>query len=57
MLTGKINRQQSGEPGTRQGDGWAEPYIKDKALFYNLIDTLQEIAVQHRVSVAQVTLA
>ncbi|MBO3065766.1 aldo/keto reductase [Staphylococcus shinii] len=57
LLTGKINRQQSGESGTRQGDGWAEPYIKDKELFYNLVDTLQEIANQHRVSVAQVTLA
>lgn len=57
LLTGKINRQQAGEPGTRQGDGWAEPYVKDTALFYDLIDTLQEIATQHQVSVAQVTLA
>ncbi|MBO1204891.1 MULTISPECIES: aldo/keto reductase [Staphylococcus] len=57
LLTGKINRTQSGEAGTRQGDGWPEPYIKNKALFYQLINVMQEIALNHNVSVAQVTLA
>ena len=57
LLTGKINRTQSGETGTRQGDGWPEPYIKNKALFYQLINVMQEIALNHNVSVAQVTLA
>jgi aryl-alcohol dehydrogenase-like predicted oxidoreductase len=57
LLTGKVSRTKSGEAGTRQGDGWPEPYIKNHELFYNLVDVLNDIAVQHNVSVAQVTLA
>ncbi|MCU5746656.1 aldo/keto reductase [Staphylococcus sp. SQ8-PEA] len=57
LLTGKVTRNNSGEPGTRQGDGWPEPYIKDYKLLYDLVDTLQEIANHHNVSVPQVTLA
>ncbi|EHJ07500.1 aldo/keto reductase [Staphylococcus simiae] len=58
MLTGKITKQhRQGDKGTRQGDGWAEPYIKDADLFYNLIDILTQIAHAHSVSVPQVVLA
>ncbi len=58
LLTGKITRDnKQGQPGTRQGDGWAEPYVKDYNLLYDLVDVLQEIANHHQVSVPQVTLA
>ncbi|MGZ9549461.1 aldo/keto reductase, partial [Staphylococcus epidermidis] len=58
LLTGKITRDnKQGQPGTRQGDGWAEPYVKDYNLLYDLVDVLQEIANHHQVSVPQVPLA
>ncbi|MCD8787428.1 aldo/keto reductase [Staphylococcus gallinarum] len=57
LLTGKIDRNKNGDPGTRQGEGWGEPYIKNKELFYQLIDILKEIALNHNVSVPQVVLA
>lgn len=58
LLTGKITRdQRSGEPGTRQGDGWAEPYVKDHERFFQLMDVAKEIAANHKVSIPQVILA
>lgn len=57
LLTGKISRDQKAEPGTRQGENWPEPYIKDKAFFYDLVDMLKDIASKHNVSVPQVVLA
>lgn len=57
LLTGKITRNKKAESGTRQGNGWPEPYIKDLDQFYNLVDVLQDIASKHGSSVSQVTLA
>lgn len=57
LLTGKITRDKKGEPNTRQGDGWAEPYVKDHELFYRLIELVQEIAHNHQATVPQVVLA
>ena len=57
LLTGKITRNKKAEPGTRQGNNWPEPYIKDINLFYDLMDVLQDIASKHNVSVTQVVLA
>ena len=57
MLNGKITRNQKAQPGTRQGNGWAEPYLKDKEFFYNLVEMLQDIASKHKVTVPQVVLA
>lgn len=57
LLTGKITRDKKGEPNTRQGDGWVEPYVKDHELFYRLIELVQEIAHAHNATVPQVILA
>ncbi|OCA90341.1 aldo/keto reductase [Bacillus sp. FJAT-27225] len=57
LLTGKITRNKKAEPGTRQGDGWSEPYIKDIDLFYNLVDLLKDVASKHKATVPQVVLA
>lgn len=57
LLTGKITRDKNGEPNTRQGDGWAEPYVKDHDLFYQLIDTVAEIAHRHNATIPQIVLA
>ncbi|ANZ34532.1 aldo/keto reductase [Staphylococcus carnosus] len=57
LLTGKITRDKKGEPRTRQGDGWPEPYIKNHELFYKLIDLVTEIAHKHNATIPQVVLA
>ena len=57
LLTGKISRNKKAEPGTRQGEGWPEPYIKDKEMLYNLVDMLKDIASKHNATVTQVVLA
>src|SRR5699024_9813005 len=57
LLTGKITRNQKAQPGTRQGEGWPEPYIKDKKLFYDLVELLQDVASGHGATVPQVVLA
>lgn len=57
LLTGKISRDQKAPSGTRQGGGWAEPYIKDKALLFDLVDLLKDIAASHDATVPQVVLA
>lgn len=57
LLTGKITRDQKAEPGTRQGEDWPEPYIKDKKLFYDLVELLQDVASGHNATVPQVVLA
>ena len=57
LLTGKITRNKKAEPGTRQGEGWQEPYIKDLDLFYDLVDALQDVASKHNATVPQVVLA
>ncbi|RHW34067.1 aldo/keto reductase [Lysinibacillus yapensis] len=57
LLTGKITRNKKAEPGTRQGNDWPEPYIKNLELFYDLVDLLQEVASKHKATVPQVVLA
>lgn len=57
LLTGKITREKKGEPNTRQGDGWAEPYVKNHELFYRLIECVQDIAQAHNATVPQIILA
>lgn len=57
LLTGKITKNKKAEPGTRQGEDWPEPYIKDKQLFYDLVDLLQDVASDHNAAVPQVVLA
>lgn len=54
---GKITREKKGEPNTRQGDGWAEPYVKNHELFYRLIECVQDIAQAHNATVPQIILA
>lgn len=57
LLTGKFTRNKMFEPGTRQGNGWPETYIKNPDLFYNLIDLLQDVASKHKATVPQIVLA
>lgn len=57
LLTGKITRDQKAPKGTRQGENWPEPYVRDKKLFYDLIDMLNDIATKHNATVPQVVLA
>lgn len=57
LLIGKITRNQSPQPGTRQGSDWDEPYIKDKKLLYDLVDLLNDTASKYIATVPQVVLA
>ncbi|MFB9860438.1 aldo/keto reductase [Salinicoccus siamensis] len=57
LLTGKISRDRKAEPGTRQGEGWGEPYVKDEKLFFDLVEMLQDVASDHNATVPQVVLA
>lgn len=57
LLTGKITREKSAPEGTRQGSDWGEPWIMDDERLYKVIDTLQEVADNHKASVPQIALA
>lgn len=57
ILSGKITRNSKAEPGTRQGDDWPEPYIKNKEFYYDLVDMLHETASKYNATVPQVVLA
>jgi aryl-alcohol dehydrogenase-like predicted oxidoreductase len=56
LLSGKHRRDNTPE-GTRQLAGWTEPPIRDAERLWKIVDTLVEIAGEHKVSAAQVALA
>ena len=57
LLSGKYSRDTLKQAGTRFAEGWNEPPIRDWDRLWNIVDVLQSIALQKKVSVAQVTLA
>ena len=57
LLTGKFRRGQEGPEGARHTLGWDEPPIRDEEKLYDIIDALVDIANEHDVSAAQVSLA
>lgn len=57
MLTGKIDRDSEAPPGTRQGEGWAQPWVHDKERLYEVIDALKEVAEGRNATVPQIALA
>jgi aryl-alcohol dehydrogenase-like predicted oxidoreductase len=56
LLSGKHRRNASSE-GRRQLAGWTEPPIRDEERLWAIVDTLVEIAGEHKVSAARVALA
>ncbi|HYW97005.1 MAG TPA: aldo/keto reductase [Bacteroidales bacterium] len=57
LLTGKYTRDKKPGGGTRVSEGWTEPPIRDEERLWNIVDVLIEIAEDHNVSAAQVSLA
>lgn len=57
LLTGEITRNKKAELGTRQGNGWPEPYIRNLEFFYDLVDLLHDVASNDHATVPQVVLA
>jgi len=57
LLTGKYTRDKKPEGVTRMSEGWKEPPIRDEERLWNIVDTVNEIAANHNVSGAQVSLA
>ena len=56
LLSGKYRRDKDAEEG-RHVEGWDEPPVRDPDKLYDTIDVLVEIAEEHDVSAAQVSLA
>ena len=56
LLSGKYRRDRDAEEG-RHVEGWDEPPVRDPDKLYDTIDALVEIAEEHSVSAAQVSLA
>ncbi|MCG1010287.1 aldo/keto reductase [Salinicoccus sp. ID82-1] len=57
LLNGKIDRNNSAPSGTRQGEGWPEPWVRDEERLYDVIDALKEVADNRGASVPQIALA
>jgi aryl-alcohol dehydrogenase-like predicted oxidoreductase len=57
LLSGKYRRGQTAPDGSRHLNNWGEPPIHDEDQLYNIIDALVEIAGNHKVSPAQISLA
>lgn len=57
LFNGKIGRGKSAPEGTRQGNGWPEPWVMDNERLYNVIDALQEVAKNHGATIPQIALA
>ncbi len=57
LLSGKYTRDKKPEGVTRMSGGWEEPPIRDEDRLWNIVDAINEIAGEHQVSGAQVTLA
>lgn len=56
LLSGKYRRDKDASEG-RHVEGWDEPPVRDPDKLYDTIDVLVEIAEEHGVSAAQVSLA
>lgn len=56
LLSGAFGRNKTPEQ-SRQAQGWSEPPIRDQERLWSIVDVLEEIAAERRVSVAQVNLA
>jgi len=57
LLSGKYSRDKKPEGITRVSEGWPEPPIRDEERLWNIVDVLNDVAAQHKVSGAQVALA
>ena len=57
LLSGKYTRNKKPEGVTRMSEGWEEPPIRDEERLWKIVDTINEIAKEHGVSGAQVSLA
>ena len=56
-LTGKIDRHNAAPPGTRQGEGWEQPWIMSDERLYGVVDALKEVAGVRNAAVPQIALA
>ena len=54
LLNGKIGRDKKAPENTRQGGGWPEPWVQDQERLYQVIDALEEVAINHNASVPQI---
>jgi len=57
LLSGKYRRNHQAPAGSRQLTDWNEPPVYDQEGLYDIIEVLVNIAEQHGVSAAQVSLA
>lgn len=57
LMSGKYRRCQDGPQGARHLGEWDEPPVRDTDALYDVIDVLVDVADEHGVSAAQVTLA
>ncbi|CAN5920645.1 aldo/keto reductase [soil metagenome] len=57
LMSGKYRRDQDGPEGSRHVGEWDEPPVRDTDALYDVIDVLVEVADEHGVSAAQVSLA
>src|SRR6202167_5740443 len=57
LLSGKSRRNHQAPAGSRQLTDWNEPPVYDQEGLYDIIEVLVNIAAQHGVSAAQVSLA
>ncbi|MCK0714695.1 aldo/keto reductase [Chromohalobacter sarecensis] len=57
LLTGKVRRGQKTPSGTRQGNGWPEPYVHDMERAYDIIEEMAAIGDAHHCSIPRVCLA
>ena len=57
VFNGKLRRGQKAPEGTRQGNGWPEPYIHDMERAYDIIELLAEIGEKHNASIPRTCLA
>lgn len=57
LFNGKVRRGQKAPEGTRQGNGWPEPYVHDMERAYAIIELLAEIGEAHNASIPRTCLA
>ncbi|MGK7379471.1 aldo/keto reductase [Planococcus sp. 1R117A] len=54
LLNGKIGRHKQAPDNTRQGAGWPEPWVQDQERLYQVIDALEDVAMNHNASIPQI---
>lgn len=57
LLSGKHTRDRPVAPGSRQDRGWDEPPIRNEERLWQIVDVLNEIALERNVEASQVALS